>query len=69
MNPSANIESIKSEYFDAEYTRMSPRLSLYEEAANNESSFIRGKAARSKSMKIVPSNSSFDDHYVIAINY
>jgi len=28
MNPSISIEAIKGEYFDGEYTKMSPRLSI-----------------------------------------
>jgi hypothetical protein len=36
MNPSANTENLKSEFFDAEYTKSEPRLSIVaEELAAN----------------------------------
>lgn len=46
MNPTATCDTIKSDYFDMEYTRMSPRLSLIDDSdkeSNLENSVIRGR--------------------------
>jgi hypothetical protein len=66
MNPAGSIEGIKAEYFDMEYTQMTPGLSLHEERPgsnqeeNLEDSVVRCRPKRAKSMKIDPSQSSFD---------
>ncbi len=49
MCPSNSLSSIKGEYFDYEYIKMSPRLSLIEEVIPNYQMTQR-KVKKSKSM-------------------
>lgn len=59
MNPAATLESLKEEYFDSEYTRLTPRLSLIVSTQNFasliglDSSDNKPKHKRSKSMSVV----------------
>lgn len=59
MNPAGACDTLKAEYFDMEYTGMTPRLSLREseqsEEGEMEDSVLLARQKRSKSMSIDPS--------------
>lgn len=44
MNPTSSIESLRSLYFDNEYTQMPPRLSLNIESSNTKIGLRRSRS-------------------------